>query len=100
MSILCFAFILDGFLIFSFFLIYSEKAAQDFEELVATIMKKDEKPVESSSESDDPDCADGLKFEFKVEISRIKPRNGKLPQTDKEIQRMKRIKKWMEKTGE
>ena len=82
------------------FLIYSEKAAQDFEELVATIMKKDEKPVESSSESDDPDCADGLKFEFKVEISRIKPRNGKLPQTDKEIQRMKRIKKWMEKTGE
>ena len=100
MSILCFAFILDGFLIFSFFLIYSEKAAQDFEELVATIMKKDEKPVESSSESDDPDGADGLKFEFKVEISRIKPRNGKLPQTDKEIQRMKRIKKWMEKTGE
>ena len=100
MSILCFAFILDGFLIFSFFLIYSEKAAQDFEELVATIMKKDEKPVESSSDSDDPDCADGLKFEFKVEISRIKPRNGKLPQTDKEIQRMKRIKKWMEKTGE
>ena len=63
-------------------------------------MKKDEKPVESSSESDDPDCADGLKFEFNVEISRIKPRNGKLPQTDKEIQRMKRIKKWMEKTGE
>ena len=100
MSILCFAFILDGFLIFSFFLIYSEKAAQDFEELVATIMKKDEKPVESSSDSDDPDCADGLKFEFKVEISRIKPRNGKLPQTDKEIQRMKRIKKWMDKTGE
>ena len=100
MSILCFAFILDGFLIFSFFLIYSEKAAQDFEELVATIMKKDEKPVDSSSDSDDPDCADGLKFEFKVEISRIKPRNGKLPQTDKEIQRMKRIKKWMEKTGE
>ena len=100
MSILCFAFILDGFLIFSFFLIYSEKAAQDFEELVATIMKKDEKPVESSSDSDDPDCADGLKFEFKVEISRIKPRNGKLPQTDKEIQRMKRIKKWIEKTGE
>ena len=100
MSILCFAFILDGLLIFSFFLIYSEKAAQDFEELVATIMKKDEKPVESSSDSDDPDCADGLKFEFKVEISRIKPRNGKLPQTDKEIQRMKRIKKWMEKTGE
>ena len=100
MSKLCFAFILDGFLIFSFFLIYSEKAAQDFEELVATIMKKDEKPVESSSDSDDPDCADGLKFEFKVEISRIKPRNGKLPQTDKEIQRMKRIKKWMEKTGE
>ena len=88
------------FNILIFFNLHSEKAAQDFEELVATIMKKDEKPVESSSDSDDPDCADGLKFEFKVEISRIKPRNGKLPQTDKEIQRMKRIKKWMEKTGE
>ena len=63
-------------------------------------MKKDEKPVESSSESDDPDCADGLKFEFNGEISRIKPRNRTLPQTEKEIKRMKRIQKWMEKSGE
>lgn len=65
------------------------------------MMKKDEKPVESS-ESDDPDdCTEySLKFEFNGEISRMTPRNGKLPQTEKEIRRMKRIQKWMEKTGE
>ena len=65
-------------------------------------MKKDEKPVEPSYESDDPDdCDDGLKFEFNGEISRMmKPRNRTLPQTEKEIRRMKRIQKWMEKTGE
>ena len=28
------------------------------------------------------------------------PRNRTLPQTEKEIKRMKRIQKWMEKSGE
>ena len=61
-------------------------------------MKKEEKS--ESSESDDPDCTEGLKFEFNGEISRMTPRNRTFPQTEKEIRRMKRIQKWMEKTGE